>query len=954
MANPRKPSPKKSTSSGKNITSLADQAALGQALLQSTGAGIYIVQGGKFIYLSPFFETLTGYTAKELLGQDSLKLVHPDDRETVRKTAIGNLKRRRVASPYEYRFLKKNSDVMWVMERISSIEYKGQSAVLGSFMDIHQRKMLEEAVAASEQLHSTILSQMHDACFETDLAGNFRFTNNSMCLGLRYKLNELDGKNYSVIIPEEDQKAAYQVFNRVFKSGKINAGFTHRVRRKDGIVMMVESTVSPVRDHAGKITGFICVSRDVTESKHLEAALRKSELIYRSTLEQMLDSYYQVDLAGNFIFANDATCRNLGYDKDELKGKNYRTIMTEEDQKYVYDIYHRVFLTGEPNKGFSQRVIRKDGSTSYIESSVSLLRDEKGNPTGFTCAGREETERRQLEQTVRKSEERYRTILEQMYDSYYEVDLAGNFTYVNDSVCRNLFYTREELLGKNFGFSVPPDEIKNMFLAFNEVFRTGQTNKAFSHRILRRDGKILHAETSIELRKDETGQPIGFRSISRDVTERRRLEEALLEEKNFTDSVLDSMPGIFYALDEKGDFIRWNKNFEQVTGYSGAELCKMNALATIAEKDRDLVAGKISDVFTQGYASVEAGMLAKNGIKTRYLLTGARVGIGDRTYLVGMGIDMTERTNAELALKQSEERYRALFDSSIELVYVLDFEGRFLDANRAILELIGYGKEEISSLEVTSLFDPEDLPGIMEMLREAGTPGLYKDMMEFKLRRKDGSYVYVEAQSSLIRRDGKPYAIQGIARDITERKMFEQKLSEMATHDFLTELPNRVLLNDRFTVALAQARRNKNRLAIIAIDLDRFKSVNDTLGHQAGDELLKAISKRLKNLVRSSDTVARMGGDEFLLLMPELHMTEDAIKIIDKIAAAFKEAFIIEGSRLNMSASMGLAIYPDDGEDIDSLMRKSDAAMYNIKRHGPSEGRPRQKKDEEYPGNRIG
>jgi len=941
MANPRKPAAGKSTRIRKNVANLVDQAALGQALLQSTGAGIYIVQKGKFVYISPFFETLTGYSEKELLGRDTISLVHPDDRKTVRKTAISNLKHRQAESPYEYRFLKKNGTVMWVMERISSIEYKGERAVLGSFMDIHQRKMLEETVAASEQLYSTILSQMHDACFELDLAGNFGFTNNSMRRGLQYKLNELVGKNFRIIIPEEDQESVDKAFNQVFESGKTNAGFTHRVRRKDGIIMVVESTVSPIRDNGSRLTGFICVSRDVTESKRLEAALSHSQQMYRSILEQMLDSYYHVDLAGNFIFVNDSTYRNLGYEKGELEGKNFRIIMTEADSKYVYDVFHRVFLTGEPNKGFAHMVIRKDGITGYAESSVSLLRDENGNPVGFTCVGRDVTERRQLEQSVRKSEERYRTVLEQMYDSYYEVDLAGNFTFVNDSVCRNLLYTREELLGKNFSFSVPPDETKNMFLAFNEVFRTGQTNKAFSHKILRRDGIILYAETSVELRRDEKGQPVGFRSISRDVTERRQLEEALLAEKYFTDSVLDSLPGIFYALDEKGRLIRWNNNFKKVTGYSEAELHNMDALATIAEEHGELVAGKIRDVFTQGHALVEASMLAKDGTKTPYLLTGARVGIGDRTYLVGMGIDMTERTQAELALKQSEERYQALFDSSLELVYVLDFEGRFLDANRATLELVGYSKEEIFSLNVASLFDPEDLPGIMEMLKEAGTPGLYKEMMKFKLRRKDGSYVYVEAQSSLIRRDGKPYAIQGIARDITERKMFEQRLSEMATHDFLTGLPNRVLLNDRFTLALAQAHRNKNRLAIIAIDLDRFKSVNDTLGHQAGDELLKAIAKRLKNLVRTSDTVARMGGDEFLLLMPELHMTEDAIKIIDKIAVAFKEPFIIEGSRLNMSASMGLAIYPDDGEDMEALMRKSDAAMYNIKRHGPSDGRPR-------------
>ncbi|MFA5079641.1 MAG: PAS domain S-box protein, partial [Dehalococcoidia bacterium] len=618
MANPRKSTSAKSVTKSRISASLADQAALGQALLQSTSAGIYIVQGAKFVYLSPFFETLTGYSIKELLGQESLKLVHPDDREMVRKAATSMLKQRGRQNPFEYRFLKKNGDVMWVMETVSSIDYKGMRATLGSFMDIHQRKMLEETVAKSDQLHSAMLSQMYDACFEVDLAGNFKFANNSMCVALRYKLNELDGKHSNVIIPEEDRQIVLNTFNQVYKSGQTNTGFTHKVKRKDGIVLSVETSVSPVREPDGRITGFICVGRDVTESKRLHVALLQSEALHRS-------------------------------------------------------------------------------------------------------------------------------ILEQMYDSYYEVDLAGNFTFVNDSVCTNLLYCKEELLGKNFGFAVPPDEVKNMFLAFNRVFRTGLPNKAFSHKILRRDGKILYAESSIDLRRNENGEPIGFRSISRDISERKQLEEALLAEKNFSDSVLDSMPGIFYALDENGKIIRWNKNEEKVTGYSSAELYNMDAIKTIAEEERENVASKIADVFSQGYAAVETQIMAKDGKKTRYLLTGARVDIGNKPYLIGMGIDISERIQAEQALKQSEERYRALFDSSLELVYVLDFEGTFLDANPATLELIGYNKEEIGKLNVASLFNEEDLPGVLEMLNKAGLPGLYKEMMEFKLRRNDGSHVYIEA-----------------------------------------------------------------------------------------------------------------------------------------------------------------------------------------------------------------
>jgi diguanylate cyclase (GGDEF)-like protein len=168
---------------------------------------------------------------------------------------------------------------------------------------------------------------------------------------------------------------------------------------------------------------------------------------------------------------------------------------------------------------------------------------------------------------------------------------------------------------------------------------------------------------------------------------------------------------------------------------------------------------------------------------------------------------------------------------------------------------------------------------------------------------------------------------------------FEQRLADMATHDFLTGLPNRLLLNDRLYVALAQAHRNKNKLAILTLDLDRFKTVNDSHGHHVGDELLKAVGQRLTGIIRSGDTIARMGGDEFLLVMSELHQSDSVSSIISKIVEAFKVPFIIEGHRLNISASIGIAIYPDDGLDMEALMRKSDSAMYDIKRHGPSQPR---------------
>ncbi len=398
--------------------------------MQSTGVGIYIVQDHSFAYVSPFFEELSGYSMAELDGKTPLDLVHPDDRDSVKKQAVTRLKKGRGMHPYEYRFIKKNGDVMWVMERITSIEYAGRRAALGNFMDINQRKELENALAKSEGRHRAILDQMHDACFEVDLAGRFVYTNSFMCRTLQYKRNELTGRDYHVIIPESDAEAVSTVFRRIYDTGNPDTAFSHRVRRKDGLEFFVESSVALIRDDSGKPTGYICVGRDISERKQLELALVRSEERFRNILERMQDSYHEVDLAGNFTFVNEAMSRELLFAREELIGNSYKMIMTEEEAKRVFDVFHQVFVTGEPNPGFTFMVSRKDGSTGYAEASVSLLKDAQGRPVGFNSISRNITERKEFEEALRQSELRYRTILEEMYDSYLEVDLAGNFVFV--------------------------------------------------------------------------------------------------------------------------------------------------------------------------------------------------------------------------------------------------------------------------------------------------------------------------------------------------------------------------------------------------------------------------------------------------------------------------------------------------------------------------------------------
>jgi diguanylate cyclase (GGDEF)-like protein len=201
--------------------------------------------------------------------------------------------------------------------------------------------------------------------------------------------------------------------------------------------------------------------------------------------------------------------------------------------------------------------------------------------------------------------------------------------------------------------------------------------------------------------------------------------------------------------------------------------------------------------------------------------------------------------------------------------------------------------------------------------------------------KKDGTHIFLENSITPLRnKEGRIIGFRSISRDITERKQFEQKLAEMATHDALTGLPNRILLSDRLMVGSALAQRNGHRLAVLMLDLDRFKAVNDAMGHSVGDELLKDVGQRLSSMMRKSDTISRIGGDEFVLALPQISRMDDVTKFAQRILEAFEEPFVFGGHRLQVTTSIGIAVYPEDGTDMENLLKNADSAMYLAKEQG--------------------
>jgi PAS domain S-box-containing protein len=241
-----------------------------QALLRNAGLGIYIIQEGKFQYVNPLFQNLTGYTEEELLGEYSLDLVHSEDREVVRKKAIENLKSKKGPIPYEYRLVKKNGEIIWVLEEVTSINYGGKRATVGSFMGITARKELEEAIEHSEKRYRTVLDEIGDAYFEVDLRGTFTFVNDQMTQHLQYSKEELLAMNYKTFTAEEEIKNVFEAYNRAYRTGEPSLSFGHKVIRKDETRGFSNVSISPLKNAKGEIFGFRGISRDITTQKRLE------------------------------------------------------------------------------------------------------------------------------------------------------------------------------------------------------------------------------------------------------------------------------------------------------------------------------------------------------------------------------------------------------------------------------------------------------------------------------------------------------------------------------------------------------------------------------------------------------------------------------------------------------------------------------------------------------------
>jgi diguanylate cyclase (GGDEF)-like protein/PAS domain S-box-containing protein len=293
-------------------------------------------------------------------------------------------------------------------------------------------------------------------------------------------------------------------------------------------------------------------------------------------------------------------------------------------------------------------------------------------------------------------------------------------------------------------------------------------------------------------------------------------------------------------------------------------------------------------------------------------------------------------------LYESEERYRLIAENTADTISVFDLNLNPTYISPSIQKLRGYSVQEAMTQTLDQMLTPDSLQQASKKFADqmalelSGTADPTRTiLMELEEYCKDGSTILVELAASFLRdKNFKPTGILTVTRNITERKKAEEQIQYLATHDLLTDLPSLRFAKDRLSVALNMARRYKKAVAVMFIDLDGFKDVNDTLGHDAGDYVLQQVAKRMLSCVRETDTVTRVGGDEFLIIATEINAPENVAQIAEKVIHLISQPIIFNGRQAVVSASIGIALFPDDGADMDQLIKKADEAMYRIKNAG--------------------
>jgi diguanylate cyclase (GGDEF)-like protein/PAS domain S-box-containing protein len=894
------------------------------------------------LYISPTFEDF-GYPLSDWLENPDIwdRVMHPDDRHDILAKTRAAM-RRGEGIDFEYRVVCRDGRIKWVRDRSCFIKDRSGSPLCwqGVILDITDHKNAQQELEKREKLYRTLARTIPKTAvliFDHD----FRYTlaDGEQLRKHKWSAEMFENKTLYDIFDDETVDEWEDYYRRALAGEEVV--IEHEIDDRAYV-----THVRPVRDETGEIFAGFVMWRDVTDVKQANDAIRQSEARYRQLFENANDIIYVHDLQGNYISINHAAERIFGYSREEAMALNMRSIIAPEHVKRVQRELQRKIAGDAGQTVYEVNCIRKDGRRATLEVNSSIIL-QNGEPIAVQGIARDITERKATEEALRKSEQNLAAAQRITHLGSWELEIRD----VNDAE-RNIVTWSDEVY-RIFGYKPrSPRKITSKFV-YSAVHREDRrrVSAAFYKAAIER--KFLNIEAWIVLPDksekfvsvqaetvydEKTQQPIKMVGTVQDITERHNAEQALkLSEARFRD-LFENANDLIYTHDLHGNFTSLNRAGEVITGYSRDEALRMNISEVVAPEFLDMARTMTSRKLAGDLPSTyELEIIAKGGhrvvleINTRLIVSdGMPVGVQ------GIGRDISERRQAEQSLHNALSLLSSTFESTADGIIVMSLDRRIITCNHKFVEMWGVGDDILDSKDGQALIEliSAQLKDKDEFLRQLDT--VYSDthaVATQMLELKDGRTFERYSQPQYL--EGEPVGRVACFRDITERTQAEERLRHYALHDTLTDLPNRVSFMNHLRQAVErQAGSAHSRFAVLFLDLDRFKVINDSLGHAVGDKLLVAISERLTSCVRPGDVVARLGGDEFTILLNRTGDTDEVVKVAERLQSRISAPFKIDNYEVFTTASIGIIVSNDIPRAAEDLLRDADAAMYRAKESG--------------------
>jgi diguanylate cyclase (GGDEF)-like protein/PAS domain S-box-containing protein len=718
-----------------------------------------------------------------------------------------------------------------------------------------------------------------------------------------------------------------------------------RLARPDGAVRHVRLQGAPMHDDRGGLIGYAGTLVDLTdlvdavgERERAEHALHRSEARYRKLLDEAPVGQVVSELDGRLIEVNRAFLELIGGSMDELFRRPPETLFHPDDLPELARLTDLLVRGRIDRYQCERRMVRHDGGIVWVAGGTSLLRD--GDQVVLHSIIHDITEQKLAEQLLTDSESRHRDVVEALHDAILVIDRnhlqAANqaafaaFNLPFEALARPETWEAFDPIDRD-GRPIPPDE-RAPIVAMRE--RRPVTDVVSGLEIPGRGRRWFNTNARPRLRH---GELVGAVITFSDITEGMLAAEALRESESRFRTLAESLPVGVYRTDPAGRLTYVNPRWCEITGIGEAQAAGRRALDIVHPDDAGWVVKLLTQAMTgnRTYQS-QYRIVTVDGDHRWVNANGAPTvdaETGDPTGFIGSLEDVTPLIQAQ----EETSRLAGIVEATSDLVGIADaVTDRLVYLNRAARRRFGFVDRRVRDVALDAIYPPDSI----ERVEREVLPALARGEAwngELAMTAGDGSTVQVwQTITATLGPDGEVVELSAVGRDVTERRRWEASLAHQATHDALTDLPNRALLLDHLELALARTGRSPGLLALLFLDLDRFKQVNDGLGHDAGDDLLVQAARRIRAVTRPIDTVARLGGDEFVVLCEDVDDEQHAIAVAERISRALEHRpFALGEVEVAVTASIGIALSAGgEAAHPEALLRDADAAMYRAKDAG--------------------